>query len=102
MSMCLRDRVIRLAPLFIGLLIFAGASLHVRAQSAEEELFPEHKKDDTPRAIQDSLAQMRIDRQKKDYNEMLKRGDDAVKVAADLKPESLANQREQIVALGKL
>lgn len=74
----------------------------MHAQEDDDPMFPNRKKEDPPRGIQESLSRMRIDKEKKDFNEMLKRGDDAAKLATALKDESVAGQQDQISGIGKL
>jgi hypothetical protein len=94
---------IRFAALLFGALILFGGAVCINAQGADEDpMFPGRKKEDPPRGIQESLVKMRIDKDKKDYSEMLKRGDDAAKLAAALKDGSIAGQQDQISNIGKL
>ncbi len=64
-----------------GLLaIFAAGTLY-----AQPPLFPESRRDeDPPRSVRESLDRMRIEHEKKEYAEMLKRGEDAARITADI------------------
>jgi hypothetical protein len=87
--------------LFGAVLLVAGAS-SVRAQADDEDmLVPGKRKEPPPQSLQDSLSKMRIEKEKKDFNEMLKRGDDVLKLAEQLK-DSGGDQQEQISSIGKL
>jgi hypothetical protein len=93
---------LRIAALMFGAVILFGGAVCIRAQADDDPMFPGRKKEDPPRSIQESLSRMRIDKDKKDFNEMLKRGDDAARIAAELKDESVTGQQDQIASLGKL
>jgi hypothetical protein len=95
-------RFIRYIPLLVLLVLFAGGTARVHAQEDDDPLFPQRKKEDPPRGIQESLSKMRIEKDKKDFNEMLRRGDDAAKLAASLKEGTLAGQQDQIAGIAKL
>ena len=92
----------RYFSLLIGLLILFGTVSLVSAQE-DDSMFPGRaKKGDPPHGIEEALVKLRIEKEKKEYNEMLKRGDDAAKLAGDLKETGSAEQRDQIAAIGKL
>ena len=98
-------KFIRFALLFAGSLILVGGAASVRTQADEDPIFGSaraRKGEDPPRSIQESLSRMRIEKDKKDFIEMVKRGDDAAKLAAELKEEAAAGQQEQISSIGKL
>ncbi|MBV9242189.1 MAG: hypothetical protein JO314_09295 [Acidobacteria bacterium] len=88
--------------LFLGLFILLGCASFVAAQN-EDPIFPKNnKKDDEPSGLVESLSKMRIEKEKKDFNEMQKRGDDARKLADQLTDKDAANLHDQIVGIGKL
>lgn len=95
-------KALRLAAFLFGAVLLFGGVTCVRAQDDEDPMFPGHKKDDAPRGIQESLSRMRIEKEKKDFNEMLKRGEDAAKLAATLKESSAAGQQDQLASIAKL
>jgi hypothetical protein len=95
-------KAFRLATLLFGAALLFGGVISVHAQDDEDPMFPGRKKDEPPRGIQESLSKMRIDKEKKDFNEMLKRGDDAAKLASNLKESSVAGQQDQLASIAKL
>jgi hypothetical protein len=96
------SKTFRLAALLFGAILLFGGSVCVHAQEDDDPMFPSRKKDDAPRGIQESLSKMRIEKDKKDFNEMLKRGEDAAKLASAIKDGSVAGQQDQIANIGKL
>jgi hypothetical protein len=90
-----------LTLLFVVVLLVPGA-VSVYAQADDEDsLIPGRRKENPPQGIQESLQKMRIEKDKKDFNEMLRRGDDAAKLAEQLK-DSGDPQQDQLVGIGKL
>lgn len=70
---------------------FIAAPTIVRAQIVGADngpLFSRHN-EDRPKSIKEGLEKMRIEKEQKDHDEMVSRGEDAVKLAADLQ-ESFA------------
>lgn len=95
-------RTIKFAALLCGFVILLTSAASIRAQAdAEDSLVPGRRKDDPPKGIQESLSKLRIEKEKKDFNEMLQRGDDALKLAEQLKAGA-DDQQEQISSIGKL
>ena len=58
--------------------------------------------DDRPRSIRDSLEKMRIEREKKEFERMIERGEEAVKIAAELEGALLNNGRLTEKEMAKL
>jgi hypothetical protein len=79
-----------------------GGAIHAHAQADDDPMFGGRKKEDPPRGIQESLSKMRIEKDKKDFNDMVKRGGDAAKIASALKDTSVDGQQDQIASIGKL
>lgn len=50
-------------------------------------------KEDLPTSIKESLEKQRIDREKKDYREMIERGDEALKLSEELEKSVAQNSR---------
>ncbi len=98
------SRFVRFAPLLIGLLIFVGGADRVRAQADDDPILgaDRRKKEDLALGVQESLSRMRIEKDKKDFNEMVKRGEDAAKLASQLKEDPAGGQQGQISSIGKL
>lgn len=63
--------------------IFAGVST-VAAQSAESALPGRQEKEDQPRSFKEMLIKQRVEREKKDHDEMLKRGEEAALLTQQL------------------
>jgi len=95
-------RTFKLAALLFGAMLLLGGVVCVHAQEDDDPMFPGHKKEDPPRSIRESLSRMRIEKEKKDFNEMVKRGDDAAKIASELRDDLPAGQQDQISNIGKL
>lgn len=73
-----------LQTFFTAFLIF-GATVFANAQGAEASTrsgVPQ--KEDLPSGIKESLAKQRIEREKKDYKEMLERSEEALKLSEQL------------------
>jgi len=81
------------------MIVFGSAAVSF---AQDDDLFPSGRKEPAPHGFQEALIKLRIEKDKKDFNEMLKRGDDAVKLADELDQHAVAGQRDQIAALGKL
>ncbi|MBA2621605.1 MAG: hypothetical protein H0U87_10435, partial [Acidobacteria bacterium] len=58
-----------------GAALVAGASAQIENLAEKEEL---------PKSIKESLVKSRIDREKKDFQELLERGDEAAKLSGEL------------------
>ena len=72
-------------------LFFAGGAASAQAQRWG---LPDPMRDEPPpKSIRESLEKMRIEGAKKDYAEMLKRSEDAVKLATDLEGQMAKNGR---------
>lgn len=99
-----RPKFIRSALLLFGILIVVGGGVSVRAQADDDPIFgaDRRKKEDPPSGLQENLSRMRIEKDKKDFIEMVKRGDDAAKLASQLKEDPASGQQGQISNIGKL
>lgn len=73
----------RTIPVFVLLALCCGLSL---AQGAESGIpgSRDPDPDQGPRSIQETLQKMRIDKEKKDFAEMLDHGDEALKITTQL------------------
>ncbi len=75
----------RIIPLIILLAAFCGVSL---AQNAEDSRAgipkTEQDKDSAPKSMQETLERMRIAKEKKDFEEMLNRGDEVLGISGEL------------------
>ena len=71
--------------LFVFAIAFAGASVAV-AQSADNQtnIFAKPGDEDRPKSLKETLDKMRIEQEKKEYKEMLGRGDEALKITEEL------------------
>ncbi len=75
-------------------------AFHCYAQSAadnQSSVFGkpgESERDDRPRTIRDTIQKMRIEKEKKDFQRMIERGEEVVKIAADL--EQSLEQKGQL------
>ncbi len=71
------------------LLLFALAALSVCASAQivgadDKPLFSKHNDENRPKGFNEGLEKMRIEKEKKDHEEMISRGDDAVKLGEEL------------------
>jgi len=74
---------------FLFLLAVAG----VNAQSnGAEQSRPSAENEDYPKGIKESLAKHRIEREKKDYEELLQRGEEAAKLSDELDKSFVQNK----------
>lgn len=77
---------------FVVLFLCAAAAL---AQGADDNSPYSAKRDpDTPKSFREMMQKMRIDQEKKDYEEMLDRGEQAAKISEQL--EQTFTQRAQL------
>lgn len=60
------------------------------------------RKEEPPKGLKETLIKMRIEKDKKDFNAMLKRGDDVVRLAQELDDNGALVQQEKITNIGKL
>lgn len=91
-----------LFQLFFIFLVFAAASIVVSAQSDAATRSGVPQKEDLPIGIQESLAKQRIEREKKDFAELLARGEEIVKISDELEKSFAQNNQLSSVDLKKL
>jgi len=68
-------------------------------------LFSKHNDEDRPTGFKEGLEKMRIDREKKDHEEMIARGDDAAKLGEEIQASFARSQtlsRDDLAKIGKL
>lgn len=82
--------------------LFALGSICAFAQSDASTRSGFPNEEDLPKSIKENLAKGRIDREKKDYDEMLKRGEEALKLSEDLEKSFTENNRLSSEDLKKL
>lgn len=71
-------------------------ALSINAQSAENRTPSEHKeKDDVPKSMKEMLSKKRIEQEKKEHDELLKRGDEAVEISSQLE-QSFTQHNNQL------
>ncbi len=66
------------------LIFIALAMISANAQTEPSTPGGSQKKEELPKGIQESLAKQRIEREKKDFAELLSRGEEAVKISSEL------------------
>jgi len=88
--------------LFFLILLLAAMVGAVNAQSDATTRGGIPQKEDLPTGIQESLAKQRIEREKKDFAELLKRGDEAVKLSDELEKSFAQNNQLSSADLKKL
>ena len=79
--------------LFFALAFSLTAGEFVCAQEASQSRSGDISKEDYPKGIQESLVKQRIDREKKDFAEMLSRGEEAVKLSGELEKSFAENSQ---------
>ena len=68
-------------------------------------LFSKHNDEDRPKSFQEGLEKMRIDKEKKEHEEMISRGEDAAKLAEDIQTSFARTgtlSRDELDKIGKL
>ena len=97
-------RIAKILLVFAAIIVtFAG---HGMAQSSADNL-PMNRsswddKEERPKSIRDSLEKMRIEKEKKDFDRMIERGEEAVKIAAELEGAIAKNGRLSEREMAKL
>ncbi|HTH51931.1 MAG TPA: hypothetical protein VL501_08360 [Pyrinomonadaceae bacterium] len=91
--------------LVLSMLFVCGAG--AAFAQADKQFPPDDRRskqeDEHPFGFQESLSKMRIAKEKKEFDEMLKRGDDAVTIAEHLDENApVSSQRGKISEIGKL
>lgn len=71
----------------IGAVVFANAQVDATTRSGVPS------KEDLPKGIQESLAKQRIEREKKDFADLLSRGEEAAKLSDDLEKSFSQNNQ---------
>ena len=98
--MCLPIRIILL---IVTLAAFCAAGI---AQSVEEGKAglpkTDQEKESGPKSIQETLEKMRIEKDKKDHDEMVDRGDEAVKILNQLEKSFEHNKKLSNEDIGRL
>ena len=93
----------RIIPLLIILAAFCGAAL---AQNVEDSRVglpkTDQQKELGPQSIQETLEKMRIEKDKKDHNEMVDRGDETLKILNQLEKSFEHNGRLSSEDIGRL
>lgn len=80
--------------LFLIIAVVLSAGELVTAQSeTNSSISGSPQKEDYPKNIQESLAKQRIEREKKDFAEMLTRGEEAVKISKELEKSFTRNNQ---------
>lgn len=77
---------IRIFFVIVALTLFCGVGL-TQSTDNKGSVFSkpgEAEKDDRPKGFRETLEKMRIDKEKKEFNEMIERGEEAVKLSSDL------------------
>lgn len=84
----------RVSHLILAVAFLAAASVLVHAQGADASTrsgVPQ--KEDLPKGIKESLAKSRIEQEKKDFAELLERGEEAVKLSNELETSFIQNNQ---------
>ena len=73
--------------------IIFGAVAFVNAQSDATTRGGTAEKDELPKGIKESLAKQRIEREKKDFAELIERGEEALKISSELEKSFTVNNQ---------
>jgi len=79
--------------LFFAIVIISGTTAFANAQSDKNSLGGTGEKEELPKGIKESLAKQRIDREKKDFAELIERGEEAVKIINELDKSFTVNNQ---------
>jgi hypothetical protein len=82
--------------LFIFIFIFLLSAFSVSAQAENSHNDKPAQKEDVPKNIKESLAKQRIAQEKKKYDELIKRGEEAAQLGEEL--EKSFNENKQFTA----
>ena len=87
--------------------VFSVGALNSHAQSSDgrTSIIPksgEDPDDDKPKSFRETLVKLRIDKEKKEYDEMLNRGEEALKLSAELEKAYEQNGRLNSNEINKL
>ena len=74
----------RIILLGIIIAVFSASGWAQNAEDSRPGSKPDQEKDAAPKSIQETLEKMRIEKDKKDHNEMVDRGDEASKITDQL------------------
>ncbi len=89
--------------LFFTVFLVLGAVLFVNAQGADASSRSGNApKEELPKGIKESLAKQRIEREKKDFEEMLERGEEALKLTEQLENSFSKNNQFSVEDQKKL
>ncbi len=92
--------------ILIGLfLVFAGVCTAQRNADGTSSLYPDSKetdKRDQPKSVREMLDKLRIEKEKKDYDAMLSRGEEALQISDQLEKAFETNEKLTNQDLAKL
>lgn len=69
---------------FLAAIVLAGVFACIAQDASDSSPRPGNRKEDEPKGVSEMLAKQRLERDKKDYEEMLKRGDEALSLSQQL------------------
>jgi hypothetical protein len=102
-----RQRSHLIASIVIAILICAASALAQEADNSKT-VFPSRTENDQPKTVKEMMQKMRIEQDKKEYEEMLDRGEQALKISEELerafsqRPELTRSDLEKLDDLEKL
>jgi len=92
--------------ILIGLfLVFAGVCTAQRSADGSSSIYPDSKetdKGDQPKSVREMLDKLRIEKEKKDYDAMLSRGEEALRISDQLEKAFETNEKLTDKDLAKL
>ena len=77
--------------LFLMIFFVSAAAVAANAQIDASNQNPARQKEEMPKGIQESLAKQRIEREKKDFADLLERGEEALKISNELEESFVKN-----------
>ncbi len=92
----------------VAVVFTAGSAAHAQSADNSSPLFPKENKREEPASLREMLEKMRIEKEKKEFDEMIKRGQDVLDLSEALEesvdPEAPLERKdfERLDALDKL
>ncbi len=83
----------KIFQIFFVTILLSGTAVFVNAQSDATTRGGTAEKEDFPKGIKESLAKQRIEREKKDFAELIQRSEEAVKIINELDKSFTANNQ---------
>jgi hypothetical protein len=97
---------LRLFPVFVITALVSMGCCYGYAQTADNKSLvfsrPDSGDDDRPKSLKETLEKMRIEKEKKDHNEMIERGEEVLRISEQLEKAFEANGKLTDKEIAKL